>query len=151
MQRRTAITTAATVSLVLLAGASAMAVNTGLLRTEGTGNVGQLAVVAADETATSTTVVPQPADAPPRTIIVTVPRQTAPPATVSPAGPASSTPTSRAATSPTTTVARPGATSTIPRSTSTTVDDDDHDDEDDRPAGSTSTSTTRPRGGDDDD
>lgn len=150
MQRQTAITTAATVSLVLLAGASAMAVNTGLLRTEGTGNVGQLAVVA-EETATSTTVAPQPADAPPRTIIVTVPRQTAPPATVSPAAPAGSTPATRAGASPATTAPRAGASSTVPRSTSTTVDDDDHDDEDDRPAGSTSTSTTRPRGGDDDD
>lgn len=137
MQRRKAITTAASISLALFSAATAMAVNTGLLLSPPHTGVGQLSAVPADA------VGPAPADSvPPQsppTIIVTVPRSGV-------AGPAP------AAATPAATVTTTGAPATIATTTTTTVrraktsttrnGDDDH---------TVTTSTSRPDGGDDDD
>lgn len=138
MQRRKAITTAASISLALFSAATAMAVNTGLLLGPPHTGVGQLSAVSADAggSAPADSVPPRPAP----TIIVTVPRSA-----VAGAGPAPAAP---ASTAPVTT----GAPATIASTTTTTVraartsptrrGDDDH---------ASTTSTLRPDGGDDDD
>lgn len=158
MQRRKAITTAASISLALFSAATAMAVNTGLLLSPPPTGVGELNAVSADAIGPAPTTVPAP-PAPPQTIIVTVPRSAVSGAPTAPPRQAPATvpsPTATSAPAPTAT-----ATSTTVRTPrpSTTVrgEDDDHDeedeedeeyeDEDDRPT----TSTSRPSGGEDDD
>ena len=159
MQRRKAITTAASISLALFSAATAMAVNTGLLLSPPPSGVGELNAVSADAIGPAPTTVPAP-PAPPQTIIVTVPRSavsaapTAPPRQV-PATVPSPTATSAPAPKATAT-AKATATSTTVRTSrpSTAVhreddyhDEEDEEDEEDRPT----TSTSRPSGGEDDD
>ncbi|HET7719946.1 MAG TPA: hypothetical protein VFK43_08270, partial [Acidimicrobiales bacterium] len=67
MQRRKAITTAASISLALFSAATAMAVNTGLLLSAPNTGVGELNAVSADAIGPPPTTVPP---APPQTIIV---------------------------------------------------------------------------------
>ena len=145
MQRRKAITTAASISLALFSAATAMAVNTGLLLSPPPSGVGELNAVSAEAIGPAPTFPPAPA----QTIIVTVPRSVvsgaAPAASGAPSPAATSQHTSPAATSQHT---PPTVTS---QHTSPTVrwddDEEDDDDEDDRPR----TSTSRPAGGEDDD
>jgi len=160
MQRRKAITTAASISLALFSAATAMAVNTGLLLSPPTKGVGQLNAVTADALGPAPTTMPP---APPQTIIVTVPRSavsgaapaatSAPAATIAPlrqapaAVPSPTVAIAPASKATTSTTVRSTRTSTTVRGENDEHDDEDEDeDEDDRP-----TTSTRPSGGEDDD
>jgi hypothetical protein len=126
VQRRTAVTAAATISLLLLSASTAMAVNTGLLRTRGTGNVGQLSAVAAEPGTPAPTTVPPTV----RTIIVTVPPSAVADGPLATTQSGSSLPTTPAPATPTSTTVR------------RTGDDNRHDER---------TTTSRPPGAEDDD